>query len=82
LRELQNDDIHCPASTDSQPHLDLVRLSILIASGEHPFPSTLSPSVAMDLASRVRCLRKQQLMRFLAKLVTQDLLNDVQYRSE
>ena len=78
MNELRSDDTDGPASADSQPQMDLVRLSILIANGEHPFPSTQSPTVAMDLASRVRCLRMQRLLRFLAKLDAKDLLSNRQ----
>ena len=82
MNESTSDDAYGPTATDARPHLDLVRLSNLVADGEHPFPSTLSSTDAMDLASRVRCLRRQRLMRVLAKLVAKDLLSDGQKRFE
>ena len=78
---------HASESRDSeshnpQPEMDLSRLSVLIAQGEHPFPTTLDSKKAIDLANRVRSLRRQRLLRLVARLVARDLMLNHPRRAE
>lgn len=60
--------------TAARTHIDLKRLSELIAEGDHPFPDSLSTESTFELAAKVREIRKQRLIDLLAKVVAIDLV--------
>ncbi len=53
--------------------IDHSKLASLIANGELPFPTSLSPLESDRLAAQVRNRRRNQLVQFLARQVAQHL---------
>lgn len=55
------------------PSIDPSKLALLIATGELPFPTSLSSHETDRLAVQVRNRRRTQLVQFLARQVAQHL---------
>lgn len=52
---------------------ELCRWAQLIAEGSAPSPTNLAPALEERMAREVRRLRRERLVRFLARLIAQDL---------
>lgn len=59
------------------PHAEQLRAwAILVASGEAPIPTSLEPAELSIVLADVARLRRERLIRFLARSIAQDIHGD------
>lgn len=57
------------------------RLAALLAAGEAPFPEGLPAAEAAALAAAVRRLRRERLVRFVARLIARSIIRDLRAKA-
>jgi hypothetical protein len=60
-------------SPDSANQLNLARLAQLVADGQAPLALPLEPSARSSLIRRVSQLRRERLLRFVARAIAYDI---------
>ena len=80
-----SDSINKPTT----PNADLLstpekldRVANLIAEGEFPFPTGLSPDQQVLLATEVRKRRHQRLVKFIARSIARDLWQKIEQHNQ
>ncbi|QDT93585.1 hypothetical protein [Gimesia algae] len=77
MNDTKNEPTNPNADLLSTPE-KLDRVANLIAEGEFPFPTGLSPDQQFLLATEVRKRRHQRLVKFIARSIARDLWQNIE----